>query len=182
MNREHFNLRQLTHLDLKQIFDWRNSDRVRFNMFESEHIVWENHLKWFKNLQDNSNSKALIFEFRGERLGVINAKAIQPEEKRWIWGCYLGDRGIFTGAGTIMGFMALEYCFEVLGVETLIGEMLKTNEISAKFNTRIGFKTIRHFVQKTSTGRLVPATLLEQTRQEWLENKPAMLKRFFKES
>ena len=168
--------------DLRQVFDWRNSDRVRMNMFEVEPIPWENHLKWFGNLQGNPVSKALIFEFRGGRLGVVCAKAVEPEKSRWIWGCYLGDNNNFPGAGTVMGILAMEYLFEGLGVDELIGEMVGANHVSARFNARIGFRTVSHFTKTTSSGREVPAVLLKQTRQEWLEKKPVLLEKYFGES
>ena len=178
MKKNDFQLRPVAESDLKQVFLWRNSDRVRQNMFESELIPWENHLNWFGNLHGNPYNKALMFEFRREILGVICAKVVDPDEKRWIWGCYLGDKNIFPGAGTIMGLLALEYLFESLCVNELIGEMLSANHTSEKFNARIGFKTISHFIKTTSSGRQVSATLLKQTRQEWLQIKPSLLVKY----
>ena len=179
MNFTDFRLRPMEESDLKMVFDWRNSDRVRLNMFESEPILWENHLKWFGNLQGNPESKAFMFEFQGDILGVVCAKAVELEKMRWIWGCYLGDKNIFPGAGTIMGILALVQLFEILCVEELIGEMVSANHVSDKFNARIGFRTVSHFTKTTSSGREVPATLLSQTKREWLANKPALFERYF---
>lgn len=174
-----FRLRPMAESDLQIVFDWRNSDRVRLNMFESDPIPWDNHLKWFGNLKDNPGSKAFLFEYQSEILGVVCAKAVEPEKKRWIWGCYLGDKNIFPGAGTIMGLLAMVQLFEVLGVEELVGEMVSANHVSDKFNARIGFRTVSYFTKTTSSGREVPATFLSQTKQEWLANKPALFEKYF---
>jgi UDP-4-amino-4,6-dideoxy-N-acetyl-beta-L-altrosamine N-acetyltransferase len=179
MKRQDFSLRPLQESDLEQVLKWRNSDRVRNNMFESETIPWENHVKWFHSLHNNPYNKCLMFQYKGEVIGVITAKVVKKEEGRWIWGCYLGDKNIFPGAGTIMGFMALEYCFEDLHIKTLIGEAVAANEVSLKFNARIGFRTEKQFIQTTSTKREVPAILLELTNDEWKQKKPAMLEKFF---
>ena len=179
MKKTDFHLRPMDESDLQQVFDWRNSDRVRMNMFESEPILWENHLQWFASLQGNSQSKALMFEFRGESMGVICAKAVEADKKRWIWGCYLGDKNIFPGAGTAMGILALEYLFEVVGADELIGEMVRANHVSDRFNARIGFQTVSYFIKTTSSGREVPAALLKQSRREWMNNKPGFLKNYF---
>lgn len=179
MKQSDFRLRLMEERDLALVFGWRNSDRVRLKMFESEPIPWENHLKWFSGLQGNVESKAFMFECMGDALGVVCAKAVAARQKRWIWGCYLGDQNIFPGAGTIMGILAMVELFEVLGIEELVGEMVSSNRVSERFNARLGFRTVSHFVKTTSTGRDVPATLLTQTRWEWIRNKPALIEKYF---
>lgn len=46
--------------DAKLYFEWANDEAVRTNAFNSEPIIWENHLAWFKN-RINSNSLLLLF-------------------------------------------------------------------------------------------------------------------------
>jgi len=174
-------LRPMDGDDLVQVFDWRNSDRVRLNMFESEMIPWENHLKWFESLKGNLHSKALMFECRNEIIGVVCAKVVDLAENQWIWGCYLGDKNIFPGAGTAMGILSLEYLFEVLCAKEVIGEMVSANQVSDRFNARIGFKTVLQFTKTTSTGRNIPASLLRQTRQDWISNKDKIFEKYFSE-
>ena len=182
MKKSDFRLRPLEESDLRLVFDWRNSDRVRMNMFESEPIGWECHLKWFENLQGNPTNKVMMFEFQGESLGVAYGKASSLEKNQWIWGCYLGDKHIFRGAGTIMGILGMEYFFEEIRAGELIAEVLSANCLSDRFHLRIGFKTVSHFTKTTSLGREVPASLLKQTQQKWLEKKAVLLEKYLGES
>lgn len=46
--------------DAKTYFEWANDEAVRANAFDSEPIIWENHLAWFEN-KVNSNSLLLLF-------------------------------------------------------------------------------------------------------------------------
>lgn len=180
MEKNDFKLKPIEESDLQTIFNWRNSDRVRFNMFESELIPWENHLKWFASLKNNDNSKCVMFQYKNESIGVITAKVVDPKIKKWIWGCYLGDGNYFKGAGTLMGLFALEYCFEKLNVDLLIGEAVAKNEVSLRFNARIGFKTEKKFIQTTSTGKQVPAILLTLTKNEWIDLKSDFFQMYLK--
>src|SRR5258708_3089470 len=108
MKKSDFYLRPLEEKDLDVVLVLRNSDRVRFNMFETDIIPLENHLKWFKSLQGNPHSHAWLLEYRGQLVGVVTMKLRDEKEDNWIWGCYLSEQKIIPKAGTIMGFLALE--------------------------------------------------------------------------
>jgi RimJ/RimL family protein N-acetyltransferase len=52
------NLRHATIDDCKLIYSWANDSEVRENSFQSDKIVFENHVKWF-NEKINSNSSEI---------------------------------------------------------------------------------------------------------------------------
>ena len=49
-------LRPVQKSDIELIFKWSNDEEVRKNSFHTETIKWEEHVKWFNNIIDNSNS------------------------------------------------------------------------------------------------------------------------------
>jgi UDP-2,4-diacetamido-2,4,6-trideoxy-beta-L-altropyranose hydrolase len=57
-----FKLRIAVKADIKNIFDLSNEENVRENSTNSEHIIWENHVKWFENRLDDENYLFLIAE------------------------------------------------------------------------------------------------------------------------
>lgn len=181
MRRQDFRLRPVERKDWETVLQWRNLDSVRLMMFESEPISWDQHVKWMTSLAGNPHSHCLMFEYKGQPYGVVTAKLYRPEQRQWIWGCYLGRPGELRRGGAIMGMLALEYIFEQLGVENLIGEAVATNEHSLKFNDRLGFKRRGTFSQKTSTGQVVEAMLLVFPPGEWPKHKARLMRELFAE-
>ena len=175
--REDFSIRPVVEQDLEQVLTWRNSERVRTKMFEHHVIPWENHRKWFA--AQGKISFSWIFEYRREAIGVITLKKVSEADDRWIWGCYLGDRRVVPKAGTIMGFVALEQFFDVMGVKLVIGEAVAANARSLDFNARLGFITARKFTQTTSTGENIPAVYLTMTRDEWATHRRRLIPEIF---
>ena len=110
MNKKDFSLKTIGPNDIRIIYDWRNSDRVRFNMFESEIIPFENHLKWCEGLKNNTRSKCVMFQWKGENIGVITAKELDSNINKWIWGCYLGDGNYFQGAEKLRLNLPVSFC------------------------------------------------------------------------
>ncbi len=180
-NRMDFSLRPLAQDDLRSVFEWRNSDRVRTKMFESQVIPWKNHLKWFHSLQGNPHQQCMMFEYNGRTIGVVTVKLVDKEADTWIWGCYLGPMRAVPKAGTIMGFCALEFFFESMKVARVIGEAVAANSHSLEFNARLGFKTEKAFVKRNSLLVDVPAILLTYTVAEWARYKPELVSFCFDE-
>jgi UDP-4-amino-4,6-dideoxy-N-acetyl-beta-L-altrosamine N-acetyltransferase len=174
MAKSDFRLRPIEERDLELVLEWRNSERVRSKMFESQLIPRENHWKWFASLQGSQSNYAWIFEYQEVEAGVVTLKRVDEKEDKWIWGCYLGDRKLVPKAGTIMGFMALEQFFDKMGLRLIIGEAVAANTHSLEFNKRIGFDIINEFTRTTSLGVPVPATLLTLYNDQWKVRKPAV--------
>ncbi|MGG7035232.1 MAG: GNAT family N-acetyltransferase [Flavobacterium sp.] len=73
-------LREALEADAKLLFDWANEFNVRNNSISQEHIVWENHLKWFKNKLNHLDSEIFILTDGSELLGQIR---IDKNDSYW---------------------------------------------------------------------------------------------------
>lgn len=164
------------------VLEWRNQESVRNNMFDDDVISVENHLNWFRSLQDSKTKVSLVFEHKGVPIGVVNGHEREAEPKKWIWGCFLGNPGLVPRAGTKMGLYAMEYFFEEIGCDIVIGEMIKANTISHKFNLAIGFHIEKDIQIARKNGDLVKSVLLVQTKGDWLKNKNMLFEKAFQGS
>jgi UDP-2,4-diacetamido-2,4,6-trideoxy-beta-L-altropyranose hydrolase len=57
--------------DMEQYFKWANDESVRANAFNSEEILWNNHVSWFKKKLSNDHSRMYIFEIGEKRVGQV---------------------------------------------------------------------------------------------------------------
>lgn len=170
-----FSARPVNDSDIDLVLEWRNSDRVRMNMFEYHIIPRENHVKWFASLKNNPTSRCWMFLYNGERIGVITIKLVDKASDTWIWGCYLGPMRAAPNAGTIMGFVAHEIFFEHMKVARVIGEAVAANKRSLEFNARLGYRTERLFTRTNSQGEDIPAVYLVMDQNEWPSHKKRLL-------
>jgi RimJ/RimL family protein N-acetyltransferase len=67
---DYFSIRNATLVDATILLDWSNDPLVRENSFNTDKIVWDSHIQWFKN-KLSSNSKILILETPTQKIGVI---------------------------------------------------------------------------------------------------------------
>ena len=72
------------------------------------------------------------------------------------------------GLGTVMGYLAMIYFFETRCVEMLVGEMIKTNKKSHRFNLSLGFRAAKELIIHRSDGVGIDSILLIQTKNDWL--------------
>jgi RimJ/RimL family protein N-acetyltransferase len=79
------NLRLAEEKDSKTLFDWRNEESVRFQSINTEPILWETHLTWFKESLVNPNRQIYIAKVDGQEVGMIRAdKDENGYELSWI--------------------------------------------------------------------------------------------------
>lgn len=64
-------LREVTHSDVKLIYDWANDSETRSSSFSSEKIDWETHVKWFKGKMSDTNCHMFILTYNNSNLGII---------------------------------------------------------------------------------------------------------------
>lgn len=136
---EDYQLRSMKETDLKIVLQWRNSERVRMNMYSDELISWENHLAWFSRIENNPSHLYFIFEFKQNPIGVINFTDIDRKHHKSNWGFYLGETDVPRGSGTAMGILGMIEAFEHLKIRKLCAEVLAFNEKSLRFHRRLGF-------------------------------------------
>tara|TARA_B100000767_G_scaffold5260_1_gene4982 strand:+ start:6634 stop:7617 length:984 start_codon:yes stop_codon:yes gene_type:complete len=79
--RNPFFLKKLNKTHQKLLFNWVNDYDVRENSLRTEPVLWEDHLKWFKNQLIDAQSKIFIFEKEDIQIGQIRINKI---EDRWL--------------------------------------------------------------------------------------------------
>ena len=132
-------LRQMNEADLEKVLSWRNSDRVRLNMFSTHVITEEEHRNWYFNL-DYNTCRYLVFEYKQRPVGLVNFTEIDQYNNRCNWGFYLGETDVPPGTGLLMGHLSMEYVFTVLNIRKLCSQALNNNETSVKYHHKLGFK------------------------------------------
>lgn len=131
-------LRTLKEEDLGMVLEWRNSYRIRSNMYNDKMITIDEHINWFMQL-DNQKEVYLVFEIEECPVGLVYFKEINWCKSSSYWGFYLGETGLPLGSGLVMGYLGIDYAFDELGLKKLCGEVLSFNQASIKFHLRFGF-------------------------------------------
>lgn len=125
--------------DAELLFKWRNSHRVRVNMFCDKPISMKEHLDWFYSLAESQTHLVWIFEYKQRPLGQVNIKAIDTIHNRCTWGFYIGEENAPSGMGSAMLYLALKEIFERQRIRKLCSEILAFNHISIHLHEKMGF-------------------------------------------
>jgi UDP-4-amino-4,6-dideoxy-N-acetyl-beta-L-altrosamine N-acetyltransferase len=174
-----YNLVKVTEENALLILEWRNQENIRSNMYDNNVVTLEAHMSWLKLLQSTDKMVAFIFQYKGRPVGVVSGSEREADPKKWIWGCYLGSPGSIPKIGTKMGLFAMEYFFEIENCDIVIGEMIKANTISHRFNLGIGFHVEKDIQIARKNGELVESVLLVQEKNSWLRNKANLFAKAF---
>jgi UDP-4-amino-4,6-dideoxy-N-acetyl-beta-L-altrosamine N-acetyltransferase len=142
-----YNIRQLAEHDLELMLEWRNSEHVRTNMFSDQLITLEQHLTWYRKMNESGSSIYLVFEYEKEPCGIVNFSQLDSYNRKCNWGFYLGREGLPRGTGTLMCTMGVKYAFEQLDIRKICGEVLATNTSSIRVHEKIGFQQEGYFKQ-----------------------------------
>ena len=172
--REDIYLRPMTADDLEKVLDWRNSERVRRCMRNQHIISMDEHMKWFDNLDWNRHMP-LIFEYRDRPVGVVNVTQIDWQNGTCEWGFYLGETDVPPGTGKLMGYLALRFIFDTLGLRKINSEVLTSNKKSLDYHCSLGFAnegTLRDQIKLDD--RYVGLVLMALFKKQWLLIKPVL--------
>jgi len=157
LKRAECNLRPIALNDLEKVLQWRNSERIRRNMFTDHEITLDEHKAWFAGLKQNNNSIYLVFEVINKPVGLVYFTDIDNTNGKSNWGFYLGEENLPDGSGTAMGILGLEYAFIQLKIRKLCSEVLEFNDASIRFHGKFGF---------VKEGRLIQHVLKNGTYQD----------------
>lgn len=129
--------------DLETVLAWRNAPEVRKHMYSQQVIALGDHQRWWAHVKDCQNSQYLIFEVEGVPTGLVNFTSIDAAQKTAIWGFYARPHAP-KGTGSRLGFAALDFAFESLGLKALEGEVLAGNAASLAFHKKLGFREVAY--------------------------------------
>ena len=108
-------------------------------MFSDKIIRWEEHVAWFRQMEERRHILFFICEYQCAPLGVVNFSRIDAMSRSAHWGFYLGPESNPPGSGLMLGFLGLSHAFAQLEFKKIIGEVLASNPRSATFHRKLGF-------------------------------------------
>lgn len=138
-SREDFTLRPMSDNDLPLVLQWRNSERVRANMYTDNIISIKEHQDWFARAKGDPKTKYFVFEYKGTPVGSVNIVQIDDKNSKCYWGFYLGELDAPKTSGPAMEFLALEYMFNTLKMRKVYCEVFVFNEPVIKLHKKFGF-------------------------------------------
>jgi len=160
--------------DKNLILQWRNSDRVRSNMYSDQLISQEEHEEWFTRALVDRNSVYLVFLYELRPIGFISFTNISAVRTRCYWAFYLGEVDVPRGSGTVMEFYALDYAFLTLKIRKLCCEVFSFNNGVIKLHRKFGFVQeglfVEHYKKNEEYEDIV---CLAKFASSWAEERPA---------
>jgi len=131
--------RRLVHDDIELVRNHRNSFDVSQFMEYREHITAEMQEKWFQSINNNFNLYFII-EYKGEKIGLINGKDIDWENRSMESGIFIWDKKYLNTHIPLIAVLI----FGELGINTFglttYAHILKTNHRAKRYNKLLGFK------------------------------------------
>lgn len=173
-------LRPVQRCDTNRLLAWRNSDRVRVNMYNCHLIGGKEHEIWFQSMLKDASCCYLIFEYRDRPVGLVYFMDIDRTNRKARWGFYLGEMDIPKGLGSVMGLLSLDYIFAEFNLRKLDGEVIEFNHESIAFHKKLGFKIIDRYIDYIKRGDISYDVIsLRLTQKQWLEVRPLLAERLF---
>ena len=135
-------IERLKERDIELVRQWRNSDYVRKNMIYREIITPEQQLKWFRSI-NNFNNFYFIVEYKERKVGLVNIKDINWEERSGEAGVFMMERDLSAALIPMAGALSMsELVVDVFGFKKLYAKVLKNNKTMQKLNGLFGYKKI----------------------------------------
>ncbi len=133
--------------DLELVRQWRNHPSINRYMVYREQITQEMQRKWFASINNNCNLYFVI-EYKGKKIGLINGKDINWDEKTmetgiFIWNKYYRKTHIPTLCTLIFAELGVAI-WEIKPRATI----LRNNERAMKYNKMLGFRVIEDDPEK----------------------------------
>jgi UDP-4-amino-4,6-dideoxy-N-acetyl-beta-L-altrosamine N-acetyltransferase len=161
-------LRALAATDEARVLAWRNEPEVARWMATDHQVTAAEHGPWFASSLADPAKRYWIIELDGAPVGLIGLYEISAVDRRAEWGFYIADpavRGHGVGASAWRSVLAV--AFGELGLDTVVAEVLRSNEHSLAMHEHFGFHVDGVAGQVLKDGRLVDVLTLHLRRQDW---------------
>ena len=136
ISNQRLTLELATEKDVKLLFDWANDLEVRTNAFNSNAILWEDHLKWVQSKLRNPNCKIFILRLNGSPVGQIRFDFIND-----FWEIDYSIDKFYRGKG--FGKKIIDFGVSKFKKSSLIlGKVKKSNLASIKVFQQLGFDEV----------------------------------------
>ena len=145
--------------------NWRNSPRIRNNLFSNSIITKEEQQKWFYNQKTDKSSQYFVCHLNDTPIGSLYFSDIL--ENSCYWGCFIGENRVLPGFGLVLAYAALEYAFFILRVKTLYAEVFENNLPPQKIHNFFGYKKVSSYIRRVPGQS--PATIFKYmyNRSDW---------------
>lgn len=141
LTKNKFHIYRLKEDDIELVRHWRNHPSITKYMVYREHITKEMQKKWFNSI-NNNNNLYLIVEYKGKKIGLINGKDIDWENRTMESGIFIWDSYYRkTHIPTIVTLMFAELGVAAWQINPR-ATILKNNERALKYNKILGFKIV----------------------------------------
>lgn len=136
-------LRRLQLEDIELVRKWRNEAHVAQQMIYREYITTEMQLKWFDTINNQYNYYFLIL-FKGNKVGLINAKDYDLERGFGEGGIFIGDKAYEDSFAAVFASLCLlNFVFYLLPhISKSRIRVLKTNVRAIQYNKLMGYEEI----------------------------------------
>jgi UDP-4-amino-4,6-dideoxy-N-acetyl-beta-L-altrosamine N-acetyltransferase len=179
-NYDSFSIRPIEINDKDRILQWRNSERVRCNMYGDHIISQQEHDTWFAGALAEIPASYLIFLYEGKPIGFVSFTNISTANGRCYWAFYLGEAEVPRGAGSVMEFFALDYAFLTLKIRKLCCEVFTFNGGVIKLHEKFGFvqegRFVGHYLKNEQYEDIV---CLAKFGKNWIDEREAFKSRLF---
>jgi len=177
---QNFSIRTIDTNDNERILLWRNSEKVRINMYTDHVISQLEHSNWFNNALIDKSAVYLIFSHEERPIGFISFTNINSYHSRCHWAFYMGENDAPIGAGSAMEFFALDYAFLTLKIRKLCCEVFTFNTSVVKLHEKFGFVREGLFVGHCFKNHKYQDVLtLAKFGSEWDAERESLMKRIF---
>jgi RimJ/RimL family protein N-acetyltransferase len=135
---------RLIEADLELVRKWRNDDEIRKFMNFRDYITKEMQLKWFESI-NTSNNFYYVIQYEGEKIGLVNDKNIDWNEKIAEGGLFIWDKRYINSTIPMkISLLMLELAYTLLGWNKTIVKVRKDNPRALKYNESLGYIVVEH--------------------------------------
>jgi UDP-4-amino-4,6-dideoxy-N-acetyl-beta-L-altrosamine N-acetyltransferase len=130
------NFVELNNVEMELVLNWRNHEKIREMMYNSNIIKHEDHIKFINNLKENSTKKYWLVSRNLNYIGVFSLINIEN---------FIGELGFYLAPefhkiyGIEFYFNILSFVFEVIKFEKIYGFTLVDNKSANSLNDFFGF-------------------------------------------
>jgi RimJ/RimL family protein N-acetyltransferase len=109
-----------------------------------DYITKEMHLKWFESI-NTSNNFYYVIQYEGEKIGLVNDKNIDWNEKIAEGGLFIWDKRYINSTIPMkISLLMLELAYTLLGWNKTIVKVRKDNPRALKYNESLGYIVVEH--------------------------------------
>ncbi|GMN90424.1 UDP-4-amino-4,6-dideoxy-N-acetyl-beta-L-altrosamine N-acetyltransferase [Francisella sciaenopsi] len=129
------NFIDLDKTEKQMVLNWRNSERVRASMYNSQKIYLQDHLNFIEELMYDKYKKYFLVKNRNVNIGVVYLDNIKNDEA--IMGIYSNPE--LRGQGTLLLNALLDYSFMSLNLQRIKLEVYADNCRARSLYGKYGF-------------------------------------------